>query len=162
VLARSAALAVGTVAVVLLIVEGFVGWGEYPTVRPKPVDIELASRPEKGAVLYLPVNGGGNTIDLSYFEQPGDILEATVHHRGTLNGLSGFAPPSYFRHSRTLLSLPSDRAMQLLRRVHVRFVVVHPTVANDPWRDLLDPDRAEPLRFLGKFGNDLLYEVPPG
>ena len=158
--ARSASVVVGAVAVVLLIAEGFVGWGEYPTVRPKPVDVELAARPEKGAVVYLPVNEGGNTIDLTYFEQPGNILGATEHHRGTLNGLSGFAPPSYFRHSRRLLSLPDADALQLLRRLHVRFVVVHPTVTDGPWSDLLNPDRAEPLKFLGKFGDDLLYEVP--
>jgi hypothetical protein len=157
---RNVSVAVGVVVVGLLIAEGFVGWGEYPTVRPKPVDIELAARPEEGAVLYLPVNQGGNVIDLSYFEQPGNILGGTEHHRGTVNGLSGFAPPSYFRHSRKLAHLPDQSALQLLRRLHVRFVVVHPNVDDGPWRDLLDPDRAEPLQYIGKFGDDLLYKVP--
>jgi hypothetical protein len=42
----------------------------------------------------------------------------------------------------------------------VRYVVVHPSVAGTPWAALRTPHAAVPLRYLGRFGDDLLYEVP--
>ncbi len=159
--ARTAAIAVGTIAVVLMLFEGFEGWGGFPDVRPRAVDVELARRPEPGAVVYLPMNKRtDNQVDLSYFEQPMNLLGLTAHHRATPNGLSGFTPPSYFETSRRLRTLPEDRALRRLRKLGVRFVVVHPSVEGSVWEDLLDPERAAPLRLLGTFDGDLLYEVP--
>jgi hypothetical protein len=51
--------------------------------------------------------------------------------------------------------------LALLRHLGVRFVVVHPSVAGSPWQKLRDPSAARPLRFLGRFGVDDLYELPP-
>jgi hypothetical protein len=152
---------VGAAAVALVLVEGFETWGDFPDVRPRAVDVELAGRSAPGGVVYLPMNQrDDNQVDLSYFEQPMNLLGMTQHHRPSPNGLSGFTPPSYFETSRRLRTLPDDDALRRLRRLGVRFVVVHPSVEDGPWQDLLDPDDATPLRFLGRFGGDLLYEVP--
>jgi hypothetical protein len=170
-LARNAAIAVGVVAVALMIVEGFEGWYaqtdppatsvDFQDVRPRSVDAELARIQKPGGVVYLPMNGRtDNNIDLSFFEQPMNLLGLTEHHRATPNGLSGFTPPSYFENSRQLRTLPEEDALQHLRKLGVRFVVVHPSVDGGVWEDLLDPDNAAPLRLLGTFDGDLLYEVP--
>jgi hypothetical protein len=151
---------VGVLAVVLLMAEGWDPYFQEPTVHIGPVNEVLAQRPEPGGVLYLPINQGGDDIDLTYFQQPSNLLASTVHHRAMPNGLSGYVPPSYFENSRRLLRLPNDDALRLLRRLGVRFVVVHPTVNTTPWAELLDPHRAEPLRYIGTYGGDLLYEVP--
>jgi hypothetical protein len=158
---RNAAVAVGTIAVVLLLLEGFEGWGDFPDVAPRAVDVELARIHKPGAVAYLPMNKRtDNKVDLSYFEQPMNLIGLTAHHRSTPNGLSGFTPPSYFQTSRKLRSLPDDDALRWLRKLGVRYVVVHPSVQGSAWEDLLDPANAKPLRYRGQFGDDLLYEVP--
>ncbi len=77
-----------------------------------------------------------------------------------LNGYSGYSPPSYARQSRELWTLPSPPALALLRRLGIRFVVVHATVAGTPWAGLRSPRVAAPLHYLGSFGGDELYEVP--
>jgi hypothetical protein len=111
-------------------------------------------------VLYLPVNQGGNHIDLSYFQQPLNLLGLTAHHRKSPNGLSGFVPPSYFKNSRRFRTLPDAASLRLLRHLGVRFVVVHANVEGGPWAKLRDPEHAKPLKYLGAYGEALLYEVP--
>ncbi len=69
---------------------------------------------------------------------------------------------SYVDLSNALASLPAPEAIGVLGRLEVRFVVVRPSAADGRWRALRFPERARPLRFLGQFGDDLLYEVPTG
>jgi hypothetical protein len=152
---------VGTLAIVLILLEGYDPWFNRPTVHVAPVDVELARLPEPGGVVYLPMNTS-NGFNLSIFTQPANLLGETLHHRPTPSGYSGYTPPSYYTHSRELWSLPSASALALLRHLGVRFVVVHPSVAGSPWQKLRDPSAARPLRYLGKFGVDDLYELPPG
>jgi len=145
--------------VALIILEGYDPWFNRPTVHVAPIDVELARRSEKGGVVYLPMNTSGG-FNLSIFTQPANLLGETLHHRPTPNGYSSYYPPSYYSHSRVLMDLPSPAALALLRRLGVRFVVVHPSVAGSRWQALRSPDAARPLRHLGRFGNDDLYEVP--
>jgi hypothetical protein len=144
-----------------MLLEGYDPWFNNPTARVAPVDVELARRREPGGVVYLPMNSSAR-LDLSIFSQPANLYSDTAHHRATPNGYSGYVPPSYVRQSRTLWRLPTPEALALLRRLGVRFVVVHPSVAGTPWASLRSPRSAESLRYLGRFGRDVLYEVPPG
>jgi hypothetical protein len=57
-------------------------------------------------------------------------------------------------------NLPSRRTLDEPRSIDVRFVVVRGWARGTPWEPLLDPSRASPLRFLGRYGDDVLYEVP--
>jgi hypothetical protein len=151
---------VGAVLVLLILLEGYDPWFNRPTVRIAPVDVELARRHEPGGVAYLPMNSN-RRLDISIFSQPVNLYNNTQHHRPTPNGYSGYVPPSYVRQSRTLSKLPMSDALTLLRKLGVRFVVVHPSVAGTPWASLRSPRSAAPLRYLGRFGRDLLYDVPP-
>jgi hypothetical protein len=149
---------VGLVVVVLLLAEGFDPWFDRPSVDVPPVDRELAQR-RAGGVVYLPMNVS-DEVDIGYFAQPLNLYGATAHHRRTPNGYAGYLPASYLRQSKELRSLPAPRAVALLRRLGVRYVVVHPGVAETPWASLTDRTAAAPLRLLGRYGRDLLYEVP--
>ena len=159
---RAAAWAAG--AAFLVLAEGYAPWG--PAVVPvgvATVDRELARRAEPGGVLYLPVNTSGTGVaNLAIFTQPDFVYRTTAHHRRTPNGYSGYFPPSYFETSRLVLGLPDSASLERLRSVGVRFVVVGPAArATPPWDRLTDPARAAPLRLVGRYGDDLLYEVPP-
>jgi hypothetical protein len=156
---QTVAVMIGTVVVLLILLEGYDPWFNNPTARVAPVDVELARSQEPGGVVYLPMNSS-ERLDISIFSQPANLYGDTEHHRPTPNGYSGYVPPSYIRQSRTLWKLPTPEALTLLRRLGVRFVVVHPSVAGGPWASLRSPRSAEPLRYLGRFGRDLLYEVP--
>lgn len=156
------AAGVATLGVVLLLVlEGFDPWFERPSVPSSPVDVELARRDGAGGVVSLPLNEG-EALDLSLFQQPAVLYGATAHHRELLNGYAGYVPQSYVELSNRLADLPDATAIRVLRRLGVRFVVVRPSAAAGRWAALRFPDQAAPLRFLGRFGDDVLYEVPTG
>jgi len=57
-------------------------------------------------------------------------------------------------------TFPTPATARELRSIGVRFVVVRATAAGTAWGRLLDPSQAGSLRFLGRFGDDLLYELP--
>ena len=146
--------------IVLILAEGFQPWPSQSKIRVSAVDAELARRPDDGGVVYLPMNAT-DEIDLSFQLQPANLYGATEHHRSILNGYSGFVPRSYLRISRQLAELPEAEAVAELRRLGVRYVVVHPDVTGGRWAALRFPESAQPLRFLGRFGPDLLYAVTP-
>jgi hypothetical protein len=156
--APAAAVIVGAVVVVLVLLEGFDPWFDRPTARVPAIDAALARRPP-GGVVYLPMNVA-DEVDIGYFTQPRNLYGATAHHRRTPNGYAGYLPQSYLETSRALRRLPDDASLELLRRLGVRYVVVHADVASTPWAQLRAPDAAAPLRLIGRFGTDLLYEVP--
>jgi hypothetical protein len=157
---KAAPVMVATVLVLLILLEGYnPEWFNRPNVRVAPVDIELARHPDRGGVVYLPMNTSDG-FNLTLFTQPGNLLGTTLRHRPTPNGFSGYFPPSYYRNARALLSLPSLPAIALLRRLGMRYVVVHPSVAGSGWAGLRVPSAAVPLHYLGTFGGDELYQVP--
>ena len=100
--------------------------------------------------------------DLSLFQQPAVLYGATEHHRLLLNGYAGYVPQSYLDLSNALADLPAADAIRRLERLHIRYVVVRPSAADGRWAALRFPEQAQPLRFLGRFGDDLLYEVGAG
>lgn len=152
---------VGAVAVLLLMAEGWNPYFEKEPVRIGRVNEVVAERPESGGVLYLPVNIRSDDIDLTYFQQPNNLLDGTLHHRQMPNGLAGYVPPTYFENSVAFQALPRAPALRRLRRIGVRFVIVHRTdVEGTPWAKLRDPAAAKPLRYLGTYDGDVLYEVP--
>ncbi len=151
---------VATTLVLLILLEGYDPWFHRPIARIAPVESALAQR-TAGGVVYLPMNPSAQ-LDISIFQQPLDLYDDTVDHRPTPNGYSGYIPPSYVAESRVLHALPGPAALSLLRHLGVRYVVVHPTVEGTPWSALRNPHAALPLRYLGRFGSDLLYEVPSG
>ena len=91
-----------------------------PTVA-SPAYEWLAGQPGRGAVIELP------TPDEHAL--PGEdavfMYQSTFHWRPLVNGYSGNVPWSYVGVLREMRAFPSDRAVSLLRRIGVRYVVVH-------------------------------------
>ncbi len=63
-------------------------------------------------------------IELPLFDEYTTVLRATAHHRPMVNGISGFAPPSYHRIE-TLAKQWSDDLLPELRLLDVTHVIVH-------------------------------------
>jgi hypothetical protein len=161
---RTVLAVVATVAVLGVLVEGYAPWTGRPDIRITAVDEQLArlSQPHGDAgVLYLPALESGRTASaLSGFQQAENVYGTTAHHRPTPNGYSGYFPPSWVTLSRQMQSLPDVHALDRLRALGVRYVVVRAWARGGTWDALLDPRRAVPLRLVGRYGGDLLYEVP--
>ena len=91
-----------------------------PTVA-SPLYEWLARQPDRAAVIELP------TPDEHAL--PGEdavfTYQSTFHWRPLVNGYSGNVPWSYVDVLREMRAFPSDSAMGLLRRIGVRYVVVH-------------------------------------
>jgi hypothetical protein len=157
---------VALVAVVGVLVEGYAPWtaADHGTVdvAVSPVDEHLADLPA-GGVLYLPAleQGEGAVREaFSGFRQAENVYGTTAHHRITPNGYSGFFPPSWKRLSREMEALPDADPIARLRALGIRYVVVRDWAAGTVWAPLLDPANAAPLRHVGTFDRDVLYEVP--
>jgi hypothetical protein len=158
---RRAVGLVATVAVLGVLVEGYAPWTGRPDIRVTPVDQELASISAPGGVLYLPALEPGSVAGtFSGFRQAENVYGTTAHHRITPNGYSGYFPPSWVELSKAMRQLPDAGALARLRALGVRFVVVRGWARGGVWSTLLDPELAKPLQLVGRFGPDLLYEVP--
>ena len=57
-------------------------------------------------------------------------------------------------------ALPDAATLEHLRALGIRYVVVRDWAAGSVWAPLLDPASAAPLRHLGTYDGDVLYEVP--
>jgi hypothetical protein len=152
---------VAAVVVLAVLVEGFASWGDRPRAAVSKVDRALEREPRSGGVLYLPaLVQSGPLAAATTFGQVENVFGTTAHHRDTPNGYSGLAPREFRSLSARMRALPSSRALDELRSLGVRFVVVRGSVGGTPWEQLLDPPRAAPLRLVGRYGSDVLYEVP--
>lgn len=154
--AAAAAVAVLSGAV---LVEGHQPWGDGPRVSVPAVDRELARRDDGGGVVYLPLPIDRRVeFGLQILGQARVLYGTTAHHRPTPNGYAGFFPESFFEAGPALADLPGRSAVAWLRRRDIRYVVVAEGAVY--WEDLRDPERAAPLRLVGDYEGDLLYEVP--
>lgn len=163
---RSVVGVLAVVAVLGILVEGYAPWtaAGHGTVdvAVSPVDERLAGLPP-GGVLYLPAldqSDGASLEALTGFRQAENVYGTTAHHRITPNGYSGYFPPSWRRLSREMERLPDAQALDRLRELGVRYVVVRDWASGTVWAPLLDPAHATPLHHLGTYGGDVLYEVP--
>lgn len=159
---RAAAVVVASLAVAALLVEGHVPWDDRPQVTVSAVDRALADDPRPGGVVYLPLLQTDEPAQAlaTTFGQVANVYGTTAHHRTTPNGYSGLAPEEWPAFSSRMRALPAPSALEELRAIGVRFVVVRAAAAGTAWAPLLDPSAAGPLRLLGRHGDDLLYELP--
>ncbi|CAN5530669.1 hypothetical protein BH18ACT1_BH18ACT1_13250 [soil metagenome] len=151
---------VAGVAVLAVLVEGFASWEDRPTVAVSAVDRALADEPREGGVLYLPALVEGPLAFPTTFGQVENVYGSTAHHRRMPNGYSGLVPEEWPALSERMRALPSAPTLRELADLDVVFVVVRTEVAGTPWEPLLEPDRAGPLKLLGRYDGDLLYELP--
>lgn len=160
----AAAGVVAAVAVAGLLVEGHLPWNDRPRVKVSAVDRALADEPAPGGVLYLPLlqTDEPALAVATTFGQVQNVYGTTAHHRITPNGYSGLAPVEWPALSARMRRVPDPATLRELRSIGVRFVVVRSTAAGTAWARLLDPAAAGPLRLIGDYEGDLLYQLPDG
>lgn len=157
-----AAAIITVVGVVVVVGEGLAPWTDRPHYAVSAVDRALAVDRRPGGVLYVPGLLPGTPSELqSTFGQGENVYGTTAHHRATPNGYSGFIPSEFKLLSRRMQKLPDPATLLELRSLDVRFVVVRSWARDTVFGSLLDPVRARPLRFIGRYGGDALYEVSP-
>ena len=119
----------------------------------------LATDTEPGAVLELPIFSG----DAFHLNAP-YVLASTAHWRPLINGYSGYRPDGYDRLAEIVGAFPSDAALDRLRTLGVRYVVVYGGVYQE--RDqgrfafiVTAAARRPDLRLVAVDGDDRLYRV---
>ena len=164
--ARTVVGVVAAVALLGVLVEGYAPWTSADRgtvdVAVSPVDERLADLPP-GGVLYLPALDQTSPLQEAFtgFRQAENVYGTTAHHRLTPNGYSGYFPPSWKQISRTMYALPDPVALAELQRLGIRYVVVRSWAKGGIWGHMLNPEfAAPPLKLLGTFDGDVLYEVP--
>ena len=154
------------VALFGVLAEGYAPWtaadGGTVEVAVPPADQRLAELPP-GGVLYLPAleqGAGAVRQALSGFRQAENVYGTTAHHRITPNGYSGYFPSSWKRIPAKWRPCPTRRHSNTSAALGIRYVVVRDWAAGTVWEPLLDPTNTAPLRHVGTYDGDVLYEVP--
>jgi hypothetical protein len=92
------------------------------STRATAVNELLARRPD-GVVVELPVGSPADGWRWAYVEAPRQAL-STIDWNERVGGYSGFAPPGYDELAATLETFPSRSALDAMRRLGVRYVVL--------------------------------------
>lgn len=88
--------------------------------EPPPVYRWLAAQPGDFAVVELPISG-----PRAPHREAHRLYYSTFHWKRLFNGYSGLFPPDYWANVETLQGFPSQESVALLRRLGVRYVIVH-------------------------------------
>jgi len=87
------------------------------------------------------------------------MLNSTANWQPTVNGYSGFLPPSFYEHVKAFAAFPQPTAIEALRRAGVTHVFVHADQYSPGALDGLE--RAPGLRKIESEGKISLYELSP-
>lgn len=146
-------------------------WNEAPAVYKfleyEPDDsiiAELPLRPEWTSVRME------NQLMLTYAqvtEHDVYALEAyrtyfsAFHHKRMINGYSGYFPNVYHDHSILLDTFPSEDSLFMLKKEHVRYILVHSKeYVNVPFAEIREKIREFPeLKLIRQFGPDYVYTL---
>jgi hypothetical protein len=133
---------------------------DFPAGQPAPTPIppvyERIAALAPGAVLSLPAYRG--TPDA--FRQADYLLFSTAHWHPIVNGAGRQEPPQHGERMTVFARFPSQQAVDRLREVGVRYVVLHTGRASELREAVRAAETAAGVRLIGTFGDDFLYEVP--
>jgi len=146
---RSAAIA--TVAVVALTnLEALRAPFWYRDFRGVPPIYDVLRKEARAVVVELPIYDRR-----AFFANARYMINATRHRHPIVNGYSGFAPPEFDSTARGLMKFPGDEALELMHRLGVTHVVVHP--AMDGRRPAIEASHA--VRLVAEDGGIAIYRV---
>lgn len=148
-------LAFGLVAAVLVTVEtARLPIGYSPGYQVPEVYRALAlERP--GAVVELPL-----PPPLVFDRNAPYMLNSMIRWWPLVNGYSGFRPESYQKRRVDLALFPADESIAVLRRLEVRYIVIHREEFSHRWPDALERlDAARALRPVAAAGDIAIYRL---
>jgi hypothetical protein len=157
---RAAGWLLAAVLGALTLVESFPAHYELDPPAPAPVPsvYRYLARLEPGPVVSLPT-----WVDtpLPAFEADYQLF-STAHWFPIVNGFSRVSPPGHEDTMRRLSTFPSPGSADLLRRLGVRYVVLHANRYNRDFRVTAQQSRSSAdFTLLAKAGDDYLWRVRP-
>ena len=131
----------------------------FPAGKPMPFAVpevyhRLASLPP-GAVLSLPTYRGRQ----DGFREADYLFYSTVHWRPIANGFGRHEPLAHRDNLSALVQFPAAVAIERLRALGIRYVVVHTGRAAELRAAVAAAGDSPDVEMLGKFGDDYLYRV---
>ena len=137
--------------------------------QPRPVNITpvgdnvppvyrwLANQDQNAVVAEMPTSGPMDPATFRY-----EYL-STYHWHALVNGSSGFEPPAAKEVASQISGFPSPTAIEHLRSLGVRYVVVHRDDLDDNARQNLDhADLAQlQVTVASTFGPDVVFDIGP-
>ena len=133
------------------------------TITPAPVYEWLAAQADRRAVIELPMPD----VDGPPLHEPEFMYQSTFHWHPIVNGYSGHAPALYMDVRRAMRTFPSDEALERLKDLRVRYIVLHEHLlgaarykaATDVLDVRVDLTRHGP--FAGTSGESVVYVIAP-
>jgi hypothetical protein len=156
-----------TLATALLAVLALAGLAEsyvidFPGGRPEREPIPLVYRRlatlPTGPVLSLPTY----RFAPDNFHEADYLLFSTVHWHPIVNGFGRHEPPTHMARMEVLQRFPAPESVAELRRIGVRYVVLHPRRASALAEAADAAARVPGIRLLAHDGDDFLLEITDG
>ncbi len=131
----------------------------FPSGKPQPLPTprvydELASLPF-GPVLSLPTYGGTPEA----FREADYLLFSTAHWKPIVNGFGRQDPSDHTERMSALSRFPDDEAVELMRRIGIRYVVLHPARARELDDRVIRARTTKFTRLIISAEGDYLYAV---
>jgi hypothetical protein len=131
----------------------------FPAGKPQRVDVPAAYRMlatlPRGAVLSLP----SYRSTPEAFRETDYLLFSTAHWQPIVNGFGRQEPPEHAGRMNVLAGFPSADSIALMRRLGIRYVVVHTGRASE-LASRVDDARRAAVRLLHSADGDFLFELP--
>lgn len=99
-------------------------WAPLPRDAVTLAPYRLLADLPAGAVVELPIVDPAAGLALAPIEAP-RALYARLDDHPRVNGYSGYVPPGYVEDTRLLAQFPAPAALQRLRELRVRYVLLH-------------------------------------
>lgn len=131
---------------------------------PPPVYAWLAAQPPGTAIVELPLLPGDMLFRRPAFHESIYLVRSTLHWQRLANCAAGFETPGYARLRERVRDFPSTLALEELRALGVRYVVVHGRgFGPNQWRRLHEalPGSRSELTEAARFGDDWVFELRP-
>jgi hypothetical protein len=132
------------------------------TRQPPPeVDAWLAAQPGELAVVELPMLGIAGVFERPAYHESIYMVRSLTHRKRLANGYAGIEPPHYARLRELSLRFPETPFLDELRRLGVRYVVVHRGgYGPNRWARLeAGLSGASGLVEVARFGGDRVFEL---
>ena len=131
----------------------------FPGGKPTPFPIppayaHLATLPP-GGVLSLPTYRATPEA----FRDTDYLFFSTAHWQSIVNGYGRQEPPSHAALMETVKHFPAAAALERLRQIGVRYVVVNANRASELRPAIETARRTRGVTLLGEFASDVLFEI---
>jgi hypothetical protein len=128
---------------------------------PPAVYAWLATVPGETAVVELPMFGIGGVFERPAYHESIYMVRSLAHRKRLANGYAGIEPPHYARLRELSRRFPETPFLDELRRIGVRYVVLHRGGYGPNRWARLEAGLAEATSLVevARFGGDRVFEL---